>query len=102
MPLPLIAIIAAWAATVAVVVLLIIYYDDIIKWFKERSDIKEADKENIAFTLKQKIESGDYKVVQGIFNKRTATVEEGRVMQAEKIDEDFAKVHGRKQLVLYE
>lgn len=54
MPLPLITIILVAVATFTV---------------------EEADKENIAFTIKQKLQDGDYKVVQGIFNKRDTLVD---------------------------
>lgn len=99
--MPIIAIIMAAAAVLTIVVLAIIYYDDIIKWFQDRNDIKEADKDNIAFTIKQKLESGDYKVVQGIFNKRTNTVVDGHTMRAKQLDAELRKRH-RGKMVVYE
>jgi hypothetical protein len=45
------------------------------------NDIKAADKDNIAFTIKQRLENGDYKVVQGIFNKRTEDLMDGHVQK---------------------
>jgi hypothetical protein len=102
MPLPLIAIILGAVAALAVVVLAIIYYDDIVKWFRARNDIKVADKDNIAFTIKQRLENGDYKVVQGIFNKRTDDLVEGHAMQSEKLDEELERQHESNELVIYE
>ena len=102
MPLPLIALILAAAAALAVIVLAIIYYDDIIAWFKARNDIKLADKENIAFTIKEKLASGDFKVVQGIFNKRSESIVDGQAMQTKELDAEFDAVHESNDLVLYE
>ena len=102
MPLPLIAVILAVAGTLAVVVVAILYYEEIIKWFRSRNDIKEADKANIAFTIKQRLNSGDYKIVQGIFNKRNETILDGHVIQAKELDKDLADAHEGKELVLYE
>jgi hypothetical protein len=102
MPIPLIALILAAAASLTVVVLAIVYYQDIVKWFRTRNDIKEADKDNIAFTIKDLTENGDFKIVQGIFNKRTETVVDGQVIQAKDVDADLVATHGNKKLVVYE
>jgi hypothetical protein len=102
MPIPLIALILAGAAALAVVVLAIVYYDDIIAWFRARNDIKVRDKNNVAFTIKQKMDNGEYKLVQGIFNKRTEQVVDGQVVQTKMVDERLADVHGQNELVLYE
>jgi len=102
MAVPLIPIIIAAAAALVVVVVAIVYWDDIVDWFQSRNDIKEKDKENIAFTIKERMKSGDYKVVQGIFNKRSEDIVEGRAMQTEKLDDELEKVHEKNELVIYE
>ena len=102
MPVPIIVTILAAVALLAVVVVAIIYYDDIIEWFRTRNDIKEADKDNIAFTIREKIETGDYKVVQGIFNKRTNDLVEGHAMKTKKLDSEFEQIHADNELVIYE
>lgn len=98
----LIGLIIAAAGTITVIVVAIIHYKEIIAWFQKRNDLKVADKENIAFTLKQKLETGDYKVIQGIFNQRTEDILEGRAMQSEKLDQEFEEAHEGKELLIYE
>ncbi|HYO71811.1 MAG TPA: hypothetical protein VEU33_37615 [Archangium sp.] len=98
----LIGLILAAAAALAVVILAIVYFDDIVKWFRSRNDIKTADKDNIAFTIKQKMSSGNYRVVQGIFNKETDQLVDGQVMQTNKVDDKLNEVHGNEELVIYD
>jgi len=102
MAVPLIPIIIAAAAALVVVVVAIVFWDDIVNWFQSRNDIKEQDKANIAFTIKERMKSGDYKVVQGIFNTKSEEIIEGRAMQTESLDEELEKVHERNELVIYE
>ena len=102
MPIPLIPIIIAAAASIAVMVVVIVTWAEIIDWFQSRNDIKEKDKENIAFTIKERLKSGDFKIVQGIFNKRTDDIVDGRAMQTKELDKELAKHHERNELVIYD
>ena len=76
----------AVAAIAVIVVIVILTYDEIINWFRERSQIKEADQDNIAFTLQSKLANGNYKTVQGVFNTDTSRVLEGRTINSRNVD----------------
>lgn len=102
MPLPLFFLVAAAAATLAVVVLAILHYDKVIAWFTSRNAIKEADKDNLAVTIKTKLDNGNYKVVQGIFNTRSEKFVDGQVIHAQKIDQRLDDLHGDEELVVYD
>ena len=102
MPLPLIPIIIAAAAALAVVVVTIVYWDDIVKWFRSRNNIKEADRANVAFTIKERLATGEFKLVQGIFNTRTERVVDGHVMQAKQLEARLEREHQGGDLVIYE
>lgn len=82
-------------------VVAILHYEDILKWFHERNKIKQRDKDNIAFTLKEKMKSGQYTVIQGIFNKRTEKLIDGQKVTAKELDSDLKKTMGRKKLAIY-
>jgi hypothetical protein len=103
MPLPLLAILLAACATaaLAVVVFIVLKWDEIIDWFTSRNAIKTKDADNIAFTLKERLASGKYKVVQGIFNKRTDVLVEGRNIEAETLDRKAAAAHKGEDVVVY-
>ncbi len=103
MPLPLLAILLTACATaaLAVVVFVVLKWDEIIDWFTSRNAIKAKDADNIAFTLKERLASGKYKVVQGIFNKRSEEVVDGRQIKAETLDRKTAAAHEGEDVVVY-
>jgi hypothetical protein len=100
--LPLLPVILAAIAGLAVIIVAIINFEEIVTWFRKRQNLKQADKDNIAFTLKKQLENGDYEVVWGIFNTRTDELLGGVKEQSKKIDEEVENVHKGKELVLYE
>jgi ABC-type branched-subunit amino acid transport system permease subunit len=57
--------------TLALVVVFMITYNEIINWMRDREGIKQSDRENIAFSLNQKLQNNQYETVYGIFNRRT-------------------------------
>ena len=101
MPIPLIPIILAAAAALAITVVAILYYDDIINWFHARNDLKTSDANNIAFTIKERLSTGNYKVVQGIFNKKSNKMVDGQQVEAESLSGDISR-HRAGELVVYE
>ncbi|GHV85527.1 hypothetical protein AGMMS50230_11350 [Spirochaetia bacterium] len=99
--LPLVLAILAVAASVAVIVIAVLNWDRIIEWFRSRQNLKQSDKDNIAFTLKEKWESGQYGTVQGIFNTRTGELLDAEKTHAKSVDEKVAEIHSKEELVLY-
>ena len=97
----MISIILAAAVGLTIFVLTMIYYHDIIEWFQSREDLVGRDKDNIAFTIKQRLKKGQYKVVQGVFNKGTDRVVTGKVMKSKKLDRKLADVHESDDLAIY-
>lgn len=90
------------AAEVNVVSDQTIRYEEIVLWFQAHNDTMKADKDNVAATVVKRVEDGSYRVIQVVFNKRTQLVVEGRVIEAEVLDESFEAVHEGNDLVLYE
>lgn len=85
----------------ALISLIILYYDDIISWFQNRNELKSSDKDNVAFTLMDRINSGSYATVQGIFNSKTNTVLEARKIESEKVDDKLKDLHASNDLAIY-
>ena len=98
----LIGWIAAAAATYAVVRWAIIKLSKIINWFRDRSLLKQSDKKNLAFTLKEKTAQGDYVVYQGIYSQSTDTVIDGQKIISQQVDAEFENLHSNQPLVIYE
>ncbi len=93
----MISVILASIALLAVVCWAIISYRKIIDWFRSRHPIKNPNE--IAFTLNTRLRTGDYEVVQGIFDKQTQTVTDGQVINAGEIESMIAS---GKELKIYE
>jgi hypothetical protein len=73
----------------------------LVQWFqKYRSSI--VNKEQVAFTLQEKLASGQYKTVQGIFNPSTQKVTDARNIESEQIDARVQSAHRDEPLVIWE
>jgi hypothetical protein len=85
-----------------VIVIPILKWDRIVNWFRAREELKNSDKDNIAFTLQEKLKNGKYKTVQGIFNTRTNELLDEEKIISEQIDDRLVEVHRNYDLVIYE
>ena len=84
------------------IVIAILKWNVIVEWFQHRSHLKQVDLNNVGFTLMQYQLAGNYRTVQGVFNKRTNQVHEARQIDSQKIDGDVMNIHAGKDLVIYE
>jgi len=96
-----IILVAIKVITVAAVVALITY-GVLVAWFQEREELVQEDLDNIAFTIKELLDTDDYRLVQGIFNTRTEKVVDGRKIRARNADSKVKDLHREKQLVVYQ
>jgi len=94
------AAIVGAAAAVAVVVISFVSFVLLINWFKTHEN--KIDEAHIAASLKLKLDNGDKVIVQGIFNKSSGKVKEGRVIKYDKLDSDVKKAHKKGKIVVYE
>jgi len=90
------------AVALAIVILVVLTLKDVIAWFKARTTAYHKDAENVAFTIKEDLKAGKYTIIQGIFNKRTATFVDGRKVECDQVDKDLAAAHTNSKLVVYE
>lgn len=98
----LIGLISSAVANVLVLVYFaILLFREIKNWFLKRSSLKQSDKDNIAFTLHEKLNSGKHKTVQGIFNTGSQEVVDGRIIESDNLDRTTADYHRNDDLVIY-
>jgi hypothetical protein len=102
MALPLIAVILGGCAALTAIVVAFLKWQQIVDWFRGKKKLKESDKANIAFTIKNAQERGNVNVVQGIFNTDSGEVLDGQKYQAKQISEELGAAHKDKDLVIYE
>lgn len=79
-----------------------ITFQEVIKWFHDHKNLKLAKKDNLAFTLLNTTEDGQYAVCQGIFNQGKGEIIAGEKLQGQKIDPELLAVHQGKILAIYE
>ncbi|MBW4626220.1 MAG: hypothetical protein KME49_12130 [Brasilonema octagenarum HA4186-MV1] len=92
---------SAAAGVLAVVYVITLLFPQIKKWFRDRSSLKQSDKDNIAFTLHEKLKSGKHKTVQGIFNTGSQEVVDGQIIESDNLDRTTADYHRNDDLVIY-
>jgi hypothetical protein len=73
----------------------------LVQWFqKYRNSI--VNKEQVAFTLQEKLASGKYKTVQGIFNPASQQVTDARNIESDQIDAKVRDAHLNEPLVIWQ
>ncbi|MBO4633225.1 MAG: hypothetical protein J5858_15005 [Lentisphaeria bacterium] len=98
-------ILAGIASVVISVVVhfVLLHWQEIINWFsKWINRHQNVDKDAVGFTIKEAIESGQYNVVQGVFNKSSNTVEDVRRIKADNLDEQTrAQCYGKDKVTIF-
>lgn len=86
----------------AVVYLAVITVDAVINWFRTKQSLVQSDRDNIAFTIKENMNSGQYVVYQGVFNRRTEQLIDGQKLESGRIDDELRTMHEQQPMVIYQ
>jgi hypothetical protein len=92
----LLAIAAAQIASAIYIVYLV--FAEIIDWFQSR---RKVNRDQLCFTLQQRLASGNYKTVQGVLDKSTNKLDKVRQIESSRIDDELAAYHRFDDLVVY-
>lgn len=71
----------------ALVIIAFLALKKLLNWIREKGQV--ANKDEVAFILKEKLANGHYKVVEGIFNQKKENITEAEQFEAEEIDSDL-------------
>ena len=85
----------------AVIYAAILTVDADINWFRNRASIVQSDRNNLAFTIRERLADGNYAVYQGIFNQASGQLLDGQKLVSEKLDSELNSLHRDKPLVIY-
>lgn len=88
-------------AVAAALIMAILYYRNIIEWFQGKTMLKQSDKDNIAFSIQERLTTGNIRTVQGIFNQRHSNVLEAQAYESKTVDAEVASLHRNNALVVY-
>lgn len=100
MPLPLLAIFGASLVIGALIVVALLKWQEIVNWFRNKSSLKQSDKDNIAVMIKTQLASGHVREIHGIFNTKTEEVLDGQQYEAKELDQDLQEVFGSEDVVV--
>jgi len=92
---------AAGAAIAAVVFVAYLFWDDFVDWFRQFSTAVESNPNLMAISVAESMQSGNYKVVQGIYNKKTEKMVDARRIVSKDIDEQLKQTHSDSKVVVY-
>jgi hypothetical protein len=85
----------------SVICLVCLNWDHICNWFQARVALKNRDIDNVGFSLQERLASGNYRTVYGIFNQRTQQVLDTESVSSQWVDAQTASVHRDGKLVLF-
>lgn len=76
----------------AAVFFAVLHYDEIVDWFRPRLE-DEIDEAHVGITILKHLDSGNYQLVQGIFDTQSEEVVEHRTLEAEEVDQQLVSAH---------
>lgn len=114
-PLSILIWTAVWAG-VSAGIFTVVYFANltaqiIYEWFRKfayllvQNDRRSLqNREYVAFTVQQAMASGDYNVVEGIFDNKNQKVYDAQVMKAGSVDYKIKQAHsyGRKEVAFWQ
>jgi hypothetical protein len=88
------------ALGIGIVVVKLLTWSGVVNWFRQRSALKAADKNNIAVLVGDALDNGHYVEVTGVFNTRTNTLLDAQQYEAEQLDADLTRLHQKSKVVI--
>jgi hypothetical protein len=73
----------------------------IAEWFRNNQEVA-TQLENVAATVKTALESGETKIIQGVFNKQTGDPVKGRIIEFDELDSEVREAHRNNDVVIYQ
>lgn len=83
---------------------LVNFFINIVSWFKDSDRIRilEENKNTLALTLKEKLDSNEYKVINCLFNKNDNKIIDAQVITTDKLDKNTKEQFGTKEMIILE
>lgn len=85
----------------AVIALICLNWQRIVDWFQSRLALKSSDVNNVGFSIQERLASGEYRTVYGVFNTRTQQLIDAETVTSQQIDNQLQQVHRGHPLVVY-
>ena len=89
-------------AGAAVIYAAILSVNAVANWFRNRQAMVQSDRNNIAFTIRERLNSGSYNVYQGVFNTSSQQLLDGQKIEVEKLDDELEQLHRNEDMVVFQ
>jgi hypothetical protein len=93
------AVTGAVAGTVIAIICL--NWERIVAFMNGNTALKDSDIDNVGFSLQEKMETGNFKTVYGIFNTRNQKVLAAEAVSSQQVDVQVAAAHRKNPLVVF-
>jgi hypothetical protein len=93
---------SAWNYIKKIVLQIINFIKNIISWFKNRDRLEQIKKNDnlLAVSIKEKMNDGNYNVVNCLFDEDEDKIVEAEVMQSGSLDLETRSKFGNKEMIL--
>lgn len=97
---------AVWNLLKRIVLHICRFFANIVKFFRNPSRLEKLrqDENLIAVAIKENLDSGNYQVVECLFNKETGNIvnpkEDAQIIEAEDLDTDTERQFNGKEMVI--
>ena len=86
----------------SIIAIICLNWERIVDFMTSNTALKDSDIDNIGFSLQEKMGSGNYKTVYGIFNTRNQKVCAAEAVSSQQIDGQVASAHHGNPLVVFQ
>ncbi len=83
-------LVVALAAVAVACVVFMLTFATVKKWFQQNQKITNPDAVNVL--LKQRLKSGEYKTIGGVFDTKTENILTATAWQSKKLDENLEQL----------
>lgn len=93
---------SAWNYIKKIVLKIINFIKNIISWFKNRDRLEQIKRNDnlLAVSIKEKMNDGNYNVVNCLFDEDENKIVEAEVMQSGSLDLETRSQFGNKEMIL--
>jgi hypothetical protein len=75
-------------------------YQIIKEWFQDNKSLAR-NPNSVAATIKTSLDSGEYAVVQGVFDESTGSAIKARTIKYDDLDSEMEEIHRLKEVAIY-
>lgn len=85
----------------AVIAIVCLHWERILSWFQTRLHLKLGNPNALGFSMQEKMATGSYRTVYGIFDTRTRQLMDAEAVNSDRVDTRVAEMHSGNEMVIF-